>query len=117
MRYLRRAAGLSTAILIIKMEYPTATWATVSLLVADRGEPAWVHRNELFYADPTTDENAQPAGQVDFYLSDFLSRQETPASELCRPTDAEAAAGIVRYVFSIQGLLLFLFLFLLPFRH
>ena len=111
MRYLTRAAGLSVAILIVKMEYPKATWATVSLLVADGGELQWVHRNELFYADPAADEDPQPAGQVDLYASDFVSPRKPVPSVYRRPTPAEAAAGTVRYVFSFSFLLSFSFSF------
>ena len=101
-RYLTRAAVFSVAVLIIKIEYPRATWATVSLLVTEDGEPRWVQRNELFYADPATDGDPQPAGQVDLYASDLCSPKKPVSLAFRRPTSAEAAAGIVRYVFSFS---------------
>ncbi len=107
MCYLTNAPGRIAAVLVIKMEYPAATWATLSLLVADPADPEaprWVHRNELFYADRAADEEEpQPAGQVGLYLSDILSPQQPIPLAFCRPTAAESAAGIVRYIFSLSS--------------
>ncbi len=90
--------GRIAAVLVVKMQYPSATWAKVSLLAAGAAaqhEPRWIHRDELFYDQRLLDDQ-QPTGQVTLYLSDLLSNRLPIPSAFCRPTAAEQAAGISR---------------------
>ena len=100
-RYLTCTRGRMAAVLIIKMEYPTAEWITFSLVVADAasGAPRWVHRNQLLYADDGITGEYRPAGEIGLYLSDLLSPQQPVPFMFRRPSAAEAAVGIVWYVF------------------
>ena len=59
MRYMTRIRGQIAAVLIIKMQYPKATWATVSLLVADASrdqEPRWAYCDGVFYDERLNDQ-------------------------------------------------------------
>jgi hypothetical protein len=76
------------------MQYPTATRGTVSLLTADGTKGHWVQRSEVFH-DDTSEE--QPIGQLGFYISDFLGPQGLPTA-FCRPSAAELAGGMLRFV-------------------
>ncbi len=67
--------------------------AWVNLLAADDSSSSWV----LFHDD---DLDQQPAGQVDLYLSDFLGLVPGIPAALCRPSTAEVASGIARFVAS-----------------
>lgn len=79
--------------MILDIDYPRAHSARVSLMVADGAQGRWVQRGETFYSDHL---DAQPVGQVGFYLSDFL-RSPVPR-EFRRPSATELAAGISRSV-------------------
>ena len=69
--------------------------AWVSLLAADDSSSSWVQHSDLFYDN---DLDQQPAGQVDLYLSDFVGLAPGMPAALCRPSTAEVAAGITRFV-------------------
>ncbi|KAK4102527.1 hypothetical protein N658DRAFT_495234 [Parathielavia hyrcaniae] len=62
--------------------------AWVSLLAAD----GWLPHHELYYDDNL---DQQPVGQIDLYLSDFVSSARLPPA-YCRPSTAELAAEITR---------------------
>ena len=98
------------------MQYPNATWAKVSLFVADGTKGRWVQRSEVFCDDAL---EKQPIGRVGFYISDFLSPQGLPAA-LCRPSAAELAGGVLRFVPSslpaIEDMLTVLAFLKLPFH-
>ncbi len=106
-RYLTRSQGQITAVLVIKIQYRAATWAKVSLVVADEDgdnndanenasqrQLCWFPLDEVFYDEGV---NYQPLGQVDLYLSDLLSRRLPIPLAFRRPTTAELVAGIYRY--------------------
>jgi hypothetical protein len=76
------------------MHYPTATKATISLFVADGPEGYWLQHRVIFYDDKLLE---QPTGQLSLYLSDFLGAQGLPTA-YCRPSAAEMATGISRFV-------------------
>ncbi len=93
MRYVTRSQGQVAAVLIIKIDYPLATWAKVSLLVADASssssspaQPYWAHRDELFYDEERV---YQPTGKISLHLSDLLSPCLPVPSEFCRDRDVE----------------------------
>ncbi len=95
MRYVIQSQNRITTVLIVKIQ---ATRATISLLVADVSpqQPRWAHREDVFYDDQL--DGQQPVGQVALYPSDLLSPGLPVPSAFSRPTAAEAAAGVVRYV-------------------
>ncbi len=111
-RYVTYSRGQIVAVLIIKIQYPMSRLATVSLLVADtsqpQGSPRWAHRDDVFYdgrLEDQLDGPHQPTGRVALYLSDLLSPGRPVPSGFSRPTAAEIAAGISRYVCMPGGLL------------
>lgn len=103
-QYIDTSDGMIRAVFIIDLGYPDPKKAWVSLLVADdspdHSSGRWVQHSELFFDE---DIDQQPVGQIDFYLSDFLGLKAAslPAA-LCRPSNAELAAGITRSAFFLS---------------
>lgn len=85
--------GKIRAVLILDLQYPGMKRAWVSLLVGDGSSGYWIRHHELYHDDNL---DQQPAGQVDLYLSDFVSFAGLPAP-YCRPSTAELAAGLTRF--------------------
>ena len=92
-QYIDSSDGKIQAALIIDLQYPGMKKAWVNFLVADNSSSSWV----LFHDD---DLDQQPAGQVALYLSDFVGLAPGMPVALYRPSTAEVAAGITRFVAS-----------------
>ncbi len=97
MKYLTHGHGRIAAVLVVKMEYPKARWAKVSLLVADASQdrPRWALRDEVFYNERLDQPEHQPAGQIALYLSDLLCPHLPVPSVFCRPP---ADTATIRFV-------------------
>lgn len=89
-QYIDLSDGKIRAVLICDLQYPGLKKAWASLLVAD----GWIQHHEIYHDDNL---NAQPAGQVDLYLSDFVGPTSLPLA-YCRPSVAEMTTGITRFV-------------------
>lgn len=99
-RYINDTSGGIQAALILKIEYPQPNKAEVGLFVSDTSigngsSGVWVLRSHTIYDSSL---NEQPVGQVELYLSDFLGYDGLPAA-FQRPTAAELADQIIRFVF------------------
>ncbi|GAB1312066.1 hypothetical protein MFIFM68171_02276 [Madurella fahalii] len=80
--------------MVLDAQYPNATRAKVALLVVDGATTTgtWAQYFETIYDDKLA---KQPDGQLGLYISDFLGPAGLPRA-FCRPSTAEAAAGISR---------------------
>jgi len=94
-QYVECAEGEIQAAIVLDAQYPKANKAKVALLVAD-GTTAgtWVRYFETIYDDNLVE---QPEGDVGLYISDFLGPAGLPTA-FCRPSAAETAAGVQRFV-------------------
>ncbi len=81
--------------LLIDIQECDAAKAWVSVMASDGTSFHWVQHAELFYDE---DRHQQPNGHVGLYVSDFCGLANLPTA-LCRPSAAELAAGISRFVF------------------
>jgi hypothetical protein len=99
-QYIDMSDGKIRVAVIVDLEYPDMKKGWISLLAADDSDSArhWVQHSELFHDDDL----AQPVGQVEFYLSDFVGLAGVPAA-FCRPSAAEVAAGVSRFVFFFRS--------------
>jgi hypothetical protein len=103
-QYIECAEGDIQAAIILDVQYPKANRAKVALRVADGTTTGtWVRYFDTIYDDNLTE---QPEGEVGLYLSDFIGPAGLPAA-FCRPSAAETAADVQRFV----SQLFFLFLF------
>ncbi len=101
-QYIDLSDGKIRVALIIDIQYPGMKKAWVSLLAADNSSSSWVQRSDLFYDDDLGQQ--QPAGHVALYLSDFVGLAPGLPVAVCRPSSAEVAAGITRFVaFFVSG--------------
>lgn len=117
--YIQGSDGGIRAVLVVDIDYPTADKATVGLCVADTSSsdeandkdddsdnassrPVWVQQASVFYRSSGYSEEEQPMeqpiGQVSLYLSDFLGSGNNLSAAFCRPTTAELAANVTRFV-------------------
>lgn len=100
MQYIECAEGEIQAAIIIDAQYPKATRAKFALRVADGTTTgAWIRYFEPIYDDDLV---KQPEGDVGLYISDFLGPAGLPTT-FCRPSAAETAAGIQRFVSLLQN--------------
>ncbi|KAK0721201.1 hypothetical protein B0T21DRAFT_316828 [Apiosordaria backusii] len=91
-QYINCSDGKIRVALILDLQYPHMKKAWVSLLVAGSPSSGWVQHSELYHDDDLVQ---QPVGQVDLYLSDFVSLAGVPTA-FCRPSTVELAAGVTR---------------------
>lgn len=92
-----RSDGTIRAVLIVDLQYEVMAKGRVSLLLADEDSGSyWAQRSIIFHDDALAQ---QPTGQVGLYISDFHGLAGLP-NIYCRPTTAELAAGINRFVLS-----------------
>lgn len=93
-QYIECAEGDIQAAIVLDMQYPKANWAKVALCVADGTTATWVQYFKTIYDNNLVE---QPEGEVGLYISDFLGPTGLPTA-FCRPSVAETAAGIQRFV-------------------
>jgi hypothetical protein len=100
-QYIDFSDGKIRVALILDLQYPDMKKAWVRLLVADDSSSSWVQHSQLLHDDDLVQ---QPVGQVDLYLSDFIGLAGVRAV-FCRPSTAELAAGVSRFVsrFSVEA--------------
>jgi hypothetical protein len=98
-QYIDSSDGKIQAVLILDLQYPGLKKAWVSLRVEDDPSSHWIQHHELFHDDAL---DQQPVGQIDLYLSDLVGFGGLPAAS-CRPSAAELAAGITRFVVLLIG--------------
>lgn len=81
--------------LILDLQYGGIKKVWVSLRVEDQPSSHWIHNHELVHDDALKQQ--QPIGQVEMYLSDFVSFTGLPVTSY-RPSTTELATGIKRFV-------------------
>jgi hypothetical protein len=94
--YIDYSDGKIQLVFIIDLQYPGMKKAWVSLLASGDSASPGALQFETFL-DDDLDLDQQPDGQVALYLSDFLGPTGLPET-FCRPSIAELAAGVARFV-------------------
>jgi hypothetical protein len=95
-QYVESSGGKTRAVVMLDIQRPEMKKAWVGLLVADGSPSSWAQPYALFHDD---DLGQQPTGSLILYLSDLVGLAGVPAT-FCRPTTAELADGVSRFVIS-----------------
>jgi hypothetical protein len=97
-QHIECSEGDIRAAIVLDVQYPKANRAKIALRVAD-GTVAgtWVLYFKTLYDDNLVE---QPEGEVGLYISDFIGPAGLPTA-FCRPSAAETAAGVQRFVFQL----------------
>jgi hypothetical protein len=98
-QYIELSDGKIRAVIILDLQYKGMKQAWVSLLVADDSSARWVQHSQLFHDDNL---DQQPDGHIGLYISDFLGSAGLPVV-FCRPSTAELATGVSRFVLYFQS--------------